>query len=152
MGSLAAEFTDGPPGMIITCLIAAVTATAAIAGGLDGGVRVGVTGALAAGLAACVLTGLSYGTSHAITPEEPLANDLIFGLALGGVAGIATGLPGGRTAAARRLPWRCLRFLDWAATAGLLRISGIAYQFRHDLLRQHLDPQSRGVFAPRLRP
>lgn len=252
MGALAAEFTGGPPGVIITCLIAVlgagfglraglwkeaspthmklpralasqrlanlvswflkppspsrvnipqaltnprwacliavVGATAAVAGGLDGGVKVGITEALAAVLAACVLTGLSYGTSHAITPEEPLTNDLIFGLALGGVAGIATGLPGGLTgglaaslhlnahltvpgsallaitisllagvalgsrawlrytiallfvAHEGKLPWKCLQFLAWASTAGLLRISGITYQFRHDDLRKHLDP------------
>ena len=170
------------------CLVAAAGATAAIAGSLDGGIRVGATEALAAALAACILTGLSYGTSHAVTPEEPLQNDLIFGLALGAVAGIATGLPGGLTgglaatlhlnahltvpgsallaiaisllagvalgarawlrytiafafaASERALPWNCLRFLDWAATAGLLRTSGIDYQFRHDDLRKHLDP------------
>ena len=170
------------------CLVAAIGVTAAVAGSLDGGVRVGITEAFAATLAACILTGLSYGTSHAITPEQPLTNDLIFGLALGGVAGIATGLPGGLTgglaaglhlnahltvpgsallaitisllagvalgsrawlrytialvfaAHEGKLPWRSLKFLDWAATAGLLRVSGIAYQFRHDDLRRHLDP------------
>jgi NACHT domain-containing protein len=171
-------------------LIAAAGAAAALGGTLDGGIKVGVTEALAGILAACILTGLGYGTSHAVTPDEPLTNDLIFGLVLGGVGGIATGLPGGLTgglatqlhlnahltivgsallaitisllagvalgsrawlryaialaflAPQSTLPGKCRSFLDWAATAGLLRISGIAYQFRHDDLRAHLDPPS----------
>ncbi|MCK2213710.1 NACHT domain-containing protein [Actinomadura sp. ATCC 31491] len=36
------------------------------------------------------------------------------------------------------LPWRLGRFLAWCYGAGLLRISGIAYQFRHLELRDHL--------------
>ncbi len=31
----------------------------------------------------------------------------------------------------RRLPLRLARFLDWCVTAGLMRTSGVAYQFRH---------------------
>ncbi|MDT9696710.1 hypothetical protein [Streptomyces sp. P17] len=30
-----------------------------------------------------------------------------------------------------RLPLRLARFLDWSVTAGLMRTSGVAYQFRH---------------------
>ncbi|MEU4508674.1 NACHT domain-containing protein [Nonomuraea wenchangensis] len=37
-----------------------------------------------------------------------------------------------------RLPWRLGRFLHRCYDAGLLRISGIAYQFRHRELRDHL--------------
>ncbi|MGI5511911.1 NACHT domain-containing protein [Streptomyces sp. CA-106131] len=37
-----------------------------------------------------------------------------------------------------RLPWRLGRFLDWAYGAGLVRISGTAYQFRHRELQDHL--------------
>lgn len=44
----------------------------------------------------------------------------------------------------RRLPLRLGRFLDWACTAGLLRHSGPAYQFRHAELQAwiaaHPDP------------
>ncbi|MFJ9968031.1 NACHT domain-containing protein [Streptomyces avermitilis] len=44
-----------------------------------------------------------------------------------------------------RLPWRLGAFLHWAAEAGLLRISGAGYQFRHrelqDWLVDHPDPQ-----------
>jgi hypothetical protein len=36
----------------------------------------------------------------------------------------------------RRLPWRLMKFLEWSNQAGLLRISGLAYQFRHDSLRR----------------
>ncbi|MET7540023.1 NACHT domain-containing protein [Streptomyces sp. NPDC005507] len=37
-----------------------------------------------------------------------------------------------------RLPWRLGRFLAWASDAGLLRIAGNAYQFRHRELQDHL--------------
>ncbi|MFF3404121.1 hypothetical protein ACFYW6_37300 [Streptomyces sp. NPDC002659] len=38
----------------------------------------------------------------------------------------------------RRLPFRLAHFLDWAASAGLLRYSGPAYQYRHRELQQWL--------------
>ncbi|MFD2119902.1 NACHT domain-containing protein [Streptomyces cirratus] len=38
----------------------------------------------------------------------------------------------------RRLPWRLGRFLAWASDAGLLRVAGNAYQFRHLELQDHL--------------
>ncbi|MBD3011350.1 NACHT domain-containing NTPase [Streptomyces sp. 5-10] len=38
-----------------------------------------------------------------------------------------------------RLPFRLARFLDWAVTAGLLRYSGPAYQFRHRELQDWLS-------------
>jgi hypothetical protein len=42
-----------------------------------------------------------------------------------------------------RLPWRLGRFLDWAYGAGLLRISGTSYQFRHrELQDNHASRQS----------
>ncbi|MFE2864991.1 NACHT domain-containing protein [Embleya sp. NPDC059259] len=37
-----------------------------------------------------------------------------------------------------RLPWRLGRFLDWATEAGLLRVAGTAYQFRHRELQEWL--------------
>ncbi|MFI1582849.1 hypothetical protein [Embleya sp. NPDC020630] len=38
----------------------------------------------------------------------------------------------------RALPWRLGRFLHWATGAGLMRTSGIAYQFRHRELQDWL--------------
>ncbi|MER5411010.1 hypothetical protein [Streptomyces sp. NPDC002769] len=44
----------------------------------------------------------------------------------------------------RRLPFRLGLFLDWTVTAGLMRYSGPAYQYRHrelqHWLRQHPQP------------
>ncbi|MGW2174713.1 NACHT domain-containing protein [Streptomyces sp. NPDC001705] len=37
-----------------------------------------------------------------------------------------------------RLPWRTLRLLNWLYEAGLLRQAGVAYQFRHKELQDHL--------------
>jgi hypothetical protein len=41
----------------------------------------------------------------------------------------------------RKLPLRLARFLDWAYSAGLLRLSGIAVQFRHIELQNWLTMQ-----------
>jgi hypothetical protein len=41
----------------------------------------------------------------------------------------------------RRGPVRFGEFLDWAQSAGLLRVSGVAYQFRHRLLQDRLTPR-----------
>lgn len=38
----------------------------------------------------------------------------------------------------RDLPWRLAHFLDWCYQAGLLRISGPGYQFRHQELLEYL--------------
>jgi hypothetical protein len=40
------------------------------------------------------------------------------------------------------LPWRLNRFLGWCHDAGLLRVAGIAYQFRHLELQHHLAGSS----------
>jgi hypothetical protein len=37
-----------------------------------------------------------------------------------------------------RLPWRLGAFLDWACAAGMMRLAGTAYQFRHRELQQWL--------------
>lgn len=97
---------------------------------------------------------------HAVVPEPALAVGLVVGL----TAGIAGALMGGRVidhpgGAARRywvfllcsggrLPFRLTRFLDWACTAGLMRYSGPAYQFRHRELQQWLAAHREPVTLP----
>lgn len=51
----------------------------------------------------------------------------------------------GNASAATRglLPWRLTPFLDWACQAGLLRVSGGAYQFRHRELQDWLTKPSK---------
>jgi hypothetical protein len=98
-----------------------------------------------------------------------LASGLAFGLVIGLAGGLASGLVGGLASALvggvmgglvvfsatscrylvavsfaasdRLLPLRFARFLDWAYRAGILRISGNAYQFRHSELRDRLQFQ-----------
>ncbi|MFF4442628.1 NACHT domain-containing protein [Streptomyces sp. NPDC001621] len=78
----------------------------------------------------------------------------LFGLMFGFAIGLAIGLYVLTGAGRRylvflccvrgRLPWRLGAFLNWAYEAGLLRVSGVAYQFRHrelqDWLTTHLTP------------
>ena len=50
----------------------------------------------------------------------------------------------------QRGPWRFGAFLEWAQQAGLLRVSGVAYQFRHHQLQEWLTsyPTIATVAAP----
>ncbi|MEV0321514.1 NACHT domain-containing protein [Streptomyces sp. NPDC050658] len=78
------------------------------------------------------------------------SGDYAIGLGAGTVGGVACGMVWWSEASRRylvfvlcarirgRLPWRLMRFLDWAYDAGLLRVSGNAYQFRHHELRAWL--------------
>jgi hypothetical protein len=95
-----------------------------------------------------------------------LAGGLAFGLAVGLAGGLTGGLTAGLTAGLaglryvafllctrrwnrRPLPWRLGRFLDWCYDAGLIRVAGIAYQFRHQELQNYLADQDRA--RPRAR-
>jgi hypothetical protein len=45
-----------------------------------------------------------------------------------------------------RLPWRLSRFLNWCCEAGLIRVVGVAYQFRHRELQDYLSHRAlRGL-------
>jgi hypothetical protein len=99
---------------------------------MSGGLSVGLTGGLA--------LQPSLGTGFAIT------FGITVGIAGGFAAGIASGLAGLRYLAFLlctqrnnpRLPWRLGRFLLWGYSVGLIRIAGIAYQFRHKELQDYL--------------
>ena len=95
----------------------------------------------AAGHQEIVRANLSYGL--VVGPVAGLAADLAFGFALG----LAYGLAGWRYIAlllcawrpsGRCLPSRLARFLNWCYGAGLIRIAGIGYQFRHRELQDYL--------------
>ena len=104
---------------------------------------IGLAGGLTFGFAGGIAGALTFGAA--------------FGLAFGIVAGFTGGLVGGlyfATGAGRRyvvflccsrgrLPWRLGAFLHWAYGAGLLRISGTAYQFRHRELQEWLTARPR---------
>jgi hypothetical protein len=89
-----------------------------------------------------------------------LAVDLRFGLAVGLAGGLAIGLVGGTGGQVslryfvfllcvhRRLPGRLGAFLTWCYGAGLIRVAGIAYQFRHRELQDHLAAHPTNFPAP----
>lgn len=102
--------------------------------GLSGGFFAGPVGGLRIGLRIGLSGGLMYGLTVGLTAVLML--------------GLVTGLAGGRYAAfllcTRRrwsehwLPWRLGRFLDLCYQAGLIRIAGAGYQFRHRELQDYL--------------
>jgi hypothetical protein len=104
--------------------------------GAVAGIATGLPGGLTGGLAASI-----HLNAYLTVPGSALVAitiSLLAGLALGARAWLRYTIALAFAASERTLPWNCLRFLDWAATAGLLRTSGIDYQFRHDDLRKHL--------------
>ncbi|MDI5969753.1 NACHT domain-containing protein [Streptomyces sp. SL13] len=68
-------------------------------------------------------------------PAGGLRCGLADGLALGLMVGLVNRASRRYTVflicARRKVPFRLVRFLDWACTVGLMRYSGSAYQFRH---------------------
>ena len=85
-----------------------------------------------------------YRALHALAVG--LTAGLVFGLAVGLVYALAAG----RYATASLLfafteifPPRPAQFLEWARNAGLLRVTGIAYQCRHDSYQQWLADDRR---------
>ena len=94
---------------------------------------VGLVVGLVAGIAAGIVAGLVGG--------------MVVGLALGPLGSFWEGLPGLRYIAlllcTRRwndawLPWWLGSFLHWCYQAGLIRVAGISYQFRHRELQDYL--------------
>ncbi|NJP88314.1 NACHT domain-containing protein [Nonomuraea sp. FMUSA5-5] len=97
----------------------------------------------------CMIIGLVLGSSAELAVPTALVG-LLFGF--------STSITGGPVSmrylafllcTRGRLPWRLGRFLDWCYGAGLLRISGIAYQFRHAELRDHLAAEFRPAVLSR---
>ena len=89
-----------------------------------------------------LLSGLQLGLAYDLPAWLAAIYGLTFGLAVG-LAGASSAwtryyISVGINAARRRGPLRFGEFLHWAQQAGLLRVSGIAYQFRHRQLQDWL--------------
>lgn len=105
-----------------------------------------LAGGLAFGLSGSLVGGLAFGFA------DGLAVGLVGGTAVGLMGGLAVELAGHAwlryviatilTAGRKELPLRFGKFLDWAHQAGILRIAGNAYQFRHIEIRAWLQDQS----------
>ncbi|AZP14738.1 NACHT domain-containing protein [Streptomyces aquilus] len=120
------------------------------------GTNLGARAVIRSDAMAGLMFGLTFGLAVGLAGglEIGLAAGLAAGLAMGLAAGLSAGLAGGARASRRyavfllcsrrRLPFRLGLFLDWAVTAGLMRYSGPAYQYRHrelqHWLRQHPQP------------
>ncbi|WP_157963911.1 NACHT domain-containing protein [Actinocorallia populi] len=112
---------------------------------------------LMGGLAFGLTLGLAFG------PRSGLVNGLsaAFLLWFLSVIGFETRITGGAATTRYlmlllctrgRLPWRLSRFLHWCYQAGLVRISGVAYQFRHHELQDYLASHPLPLITPPQQP
>jgi hypothetical protein len=119
-----------------------------LAFGLTLGIVYVAVGGLPGGLTGGILSHLHL--NRYLTTSGSIAIAFVIGL----IAGLALGARSwlryviSITLEARhgRLPWRFGSFMDWAYGAGLLRLSGVCYQFRHDKLKTSLA--SRAEIGP----
>ncbi|MET9087377.1 hypothetical protein ABZX77_36805 [Streptomyces sp. NPDC004237] len=122
------------PVLPVTSLGARDAIRSAVFAGLVGGLAVALMFCLTIGLSGGRMDGLAIGLSSGLT------------IALVGPAQAARRYGVYLLCSRRRLPFRLGLFLDWAVSAGLMRISGPAYQYRHrelqHWLRQHPQPPS----------
>lgn len=113
----------------------------------------GFAAKLATGIEVMFDLGRPFGlaTALAVALDLGLAFALATVLAYGLVAVLTLPCAGMRYAALlictrqwnhHQLPWRLGRLLHWCYGAGLLRIAGTAYQFRHRELQEHLAPHT----------
>jgi hypothetical protein len=94
--------------------------------GLLYGALVATTGAAAGAITISTSYGVAVGLGVAIINAAFVAP----------LAATRYGIAVALAAAQRRTPLRLAHFLDWASDAGILRITGTAYQFRHHELQQ----------------
>lgn len=123
--------------------------------GFAGGGAFASVGGFAGGFAGMLVLGLTTSNiNHSMNPRDVLRADLTgwFVFELVFVVGLAVvvafeGGPGGAATlrylsflicARKILPWRLGAFLYWSYGAGLLRVAGIAYQFRHRELQDYM--------------
>jgi hypothetical protein len=104
------------------------------------GLALGLGSGLAFGVASMVGAGLAVGhTAGQVLWTKLAMAGLVPAISIGLAAAVIFASDAGRYATAsvvfrvtRTFPPRPAQFLDWARDAGLLRVTGIAYQFRHD--------------------
>lgn len=142
-----------------------------LAGGLAGVLEVGLaagpddysatkTGEIVrADLVFGLVFGLAFGLTGGLTfgPAVGFAGGLTGGLVFGPIFGLAgmryiALLSLTRRWTDRWLPWRLKSFLQWCYHAGLMRIAGIGYQFRHRELQDYLarNPADLGAHPTQL--
>lgn len=113
-----------------------------LAFGLALGVVYLALGGLPTGLTGGILSGLRL--NHYLTVPGSIALALLLGLTAGITLGsrcwLRYAISTTTEATQHRIPLRLERFMNWAYGAGLLRITGVSYQFRHDMLRSSLAP------------
>lgn len=102
--------------------------TIGVAGGVSGGLAFGLTSGVATGVAAGVAVGLTIG----------ILADVVYL----GAASMRYNVTVVIIAVRQQGPLRFGAFLDWAQQAGLLRVSGVAYQFRHRQLQDWLTSRN----------
>jgi hypothetical protein len=105
--------------------------------GLGGGVPIGLLAGFSRLTPSWLISGLGPAFLIALVLAWILAFGVIFGL-LGAYGAGRYATASIIFAATGRFPRRPTQFLEWARDAGLLRVTGVAYQFRHATYREWL--------------
>lgn len=100
--------------------------------------RYGFTVGLWSGLAGVILFVFSFKLGLAVALVDAVAAGLTTGLTGSGCIWTRYHVTVALAAARGRGPLQFGRFLDWAAEAGLMRVSGVSYQFRHRQMQDRL--------------
>jgi hypothetical protein len=104
------------------------------------GLGVSIAAALPGGLTGGIAASLHL-KAHLTTPGSAVLAviiSMIGGVVLGSRAWTRYILMLVLVAPKKQVPWQFSYFLFWCYQAGLLRISGVAYEFRHEELRRYL--------------
>jgi hypothetical protein len=131
------ERLQGEPGEVVAALVVGMAAGLATmrrfgpTAGLGFGIMAGLTFTVVEGEGAGLAVGVAFGLMGALTSS---------GAGLRYVALLLCTRRG-----PNRLPWRLGRFLTWCYEARMIRIAGVAYQFRHRELQDFLANRGRGL-------
>jgi hypothetical protein len=117
----------------------AVTPGQIIRGDLLHGMTYGLLVGVASGVSGATAIGTTYGLAVGV------GSALVYGMAIGPVASVRYAVAVTFSALGGRSPLRLHRFLKWASDAGILRVSGVVYQFRHRELQRWFEMTGPGA-------
>jgi hypothetical protein len=105
------------------------------------GIGISIAAALPHGLSGGIAAGLSLNKILTVPGSAALAIGIAMagGVILGSHVWTRYALMIIMVAPSKRIPWRLMHFIKWCYAANLLRISGVAFELRHEEILKALD-------------